>query len=176
MNVAAIASRTGIARTTIYRRYRDREELLAQALRQVTVRGAPAADLPVAAKLRWVLDRAEEVLEHGIGLGGVAAVLAGNDDDLTAAMRRALEDGLRPVRDEVVADVASGRLPPGLDADSLLSRRPTLWQAFLARALLHGTPVDPCWKDDLVELLRASVGEGSQPATGGAEGSAEDAG
>ena len=173
MNVAAIASRTGIARTTIYRRYRDREELLAQALRQVTVRGAPAADLPVAAKLRWVLDRAEEVLEHGIGLGGVAAVLAGNDDDLTAAMRRALEDGLRPVRDEVVADVASGRLPPGLDADSLLM---TVLGAYLARALLHGTPVDPCWKDDLVELLRASVGEGSQPATGGAEGSAEDAG
>lgn len=171
MNVAAIASRTGIARTTIYRRYRDREELLAQALRQVTVRGAPAADLPVAAKLRWVLDRAEEVLEHGIGLGGVAAVLAGTDDDLTAAMRRALEDGLRPVRDEVVADVASGRLPPGLDADSLLM---AVLGAYLARALLHGTPVDPRWKDDLVELLLTSVGEGPRPATDGAEGSAED--
>lgn len=119
-----------------------------------------------------MLDRAEEVLEHGIGLGGVAAVLAGTDDDLTAAMRRALEDGLRPVRDEVVADVASGRLPPGLDADSLLM---TVLGAYLARALLHGTPVDARWKDDLVELLRASVGKGPRPAADGAEVSAEGA-
>ena len=33
VNVAAVAARSGIARTTIYRRYRDRLELLQAALR-----------------------------------------------------------------------------------------------------------------------------------------------
>jgi AcrR family transcriptional regulator len=152
VNVAAVATRSGVARTTIYRRYRDREELLVAALQSVTRQGEPAPELPVGDKLAWLVARTEDVLAGGIGLGGVAAVLAGSDPDLGAALRTALDDGLRPVRDQVRADVDAGRLAASVDPDALLD---LVLGAFLAEALRHGTPPRPEWRQRTADLLGA---------------------
>lgn len=150
VSVAAISTRSGIARTTIYRRYRDREELLAAALRSVTEGGQPDVDLPIEDKLLWVLTRTEEVLARGIGLGGVASVLGDGDRDFSAALRRALDDGLRPVREQVATDVAAGRLLPSVDPDALLD---LVLGSYLAETLRHGSPPRPEWRQRTADLL-----------------------
>jgi AcrR family transcriptional regulator len=136
VTVAAVAERSGVARTTIYRRFTDRRALLAAALTPLAQRGVPPRDLPVRGKLEWFLAATEEVLDHGIGLGGVASVLTGDDPDFTDALRAALEAGLAPVRAELAADMERGRLAvadPELVLDLLLGLH-------LARRLRRGAP------------------------------------
>lgn len=154
VNVAAVAARTGIARTTVYRRYRDRAELLAAALARVTLRGEPPRGLTVAEKLRWVVDRTAEVIDDGIGPGGLAAVLTGSDPEFAAVLRRALEDGLRPIRDEMANDVAAGVLAPGTDADTLVQ---LVVGSHLGALLLDGTPPDEAARRRTTVLLAALV-------------------
>lgn len=91
VNVAAVSARSGVARTTIYRRYADRESLLGAALQPLAEHGEPADGLPVPEKVAWMLARTEDVLNHGIGLGGVGAVLADTDPEFSAALRESLE-------------------------------------------------------------------------------------
>jgi AcrR family transcriptional regulator len=151
VNVAAIASRTGLARTTIYRRYRDRRALLREALGQVATRDEPPHDLPTADKLLWVLSRAEEVLADGIGMGGVASVLADTDPEFSAALRAALDDALDPVRRQVERDRNQGVIADHVDADALVT---VLLGAYLAESLLRGEPSSDEWRQRVVALLR----------------------
>ncbi|HEY9564143.1 MAG TPA: TetR/AcrR family transcriptional regulator [Nocardioides sp.] len=149
VSIAGVANRSGIARTTIYRRYRDREELLVAALQPVTEQGAPAADSTLEKKLDWVLERAEEVLANGIGLGGVAAVLADTDPAFSAALRRSLSAGLEPIHAQISADVDSGSLVEHADPDLLVD---VLLGSYLSRVLRHGEP-DRAWRSRTARLL-----------------------
>ncbi|MDR7360914.1 TetR/AcrR family transcriptional regulator [Nocardioides marmoribigeumensis] len=123
VTIAAVSARSGVARTTVYRRFPDRRALLVAALSPLTDRGAPPQDLPVRGKLAWFLAATDEVLHRGIGPGGIAALLTEDDPDFTSVLREALEAGLAPVRSEMAADMAEGRLAlrdPDLVLDLLL--------------------------------------------------------
>ncbi len=63
----SVAARSGVARTTIYRRHRSRAKLMTAVLDELVQSPLPAPDLPVAEKLRWVLERVGDVLTHGLG-------------------------------------------------------------------------------------------------------------
>ncbi|MDP9822303.1 TetR/AcrR family transcriptional regulator [Nocardioides massiliensis] len=153
VNVAAVAARTGVARTTIYRRYRDRAELLAAVLHPVTAAGAPPEPGSVRDHLAWVLRRTGEVLASGVGPGGVAAVLTGSDPEFATALRASLESGLAPVRELVEADIAAGDLRADLDPDLLLD---LVLGAYLAGSLRRGAP-DAQWVDRTAAQLAALV-------------------
>lgn len=137
VNVAAVAARSGVARTTIYRRYRDREELLRAALKPVTARGRPPADASVREKFAWVLTRTQEVLAESIGVGGVAALVADTDPDFSAALRASLHSGLEPIHQQITDDVAQRRLASHVDADIVLN---LILGAYLAELIRHGSP------------------------------------
>jgi AcrR family transcriptional regulator len=153
VNVATVAARSGVARTTIYRRYDDRGALLRAALATATQRGAPEAELPLREKLLWLLARTEEVLVSGIGLGGVAAVLAGSDPEFGGALRDALAAGLHPVRDQVAADIAGGVVSGTVEAGDVVD---LVLGAYLAEVLLHGTPSEP-WRERTADLLESAL-------------------
>lgn len=157
VNVASVAARSGVARTTIYRRYRDRTELLQASLRPVTDKGEPPAGASVREKLSWVLTRTQEVLAGSIGLGGVAAVVADSDPDFSSALRAALHAALEPVRDQITRDVADGRLAPDVDADILVN---LILGAYLAEVVRYGTP-RATWLERTVGLLASSLGAGA---------------
>jgi AcrR family transcriptional regulator len=144
-----VSARTGIARTTIYRRYRDRGALLRAALRPVVHQGEPAADLPVRAKIAWVLDRTEEVLAGSIGPGGVAAVIADTDPEWSSALRDVLAAALEPLRRQVADDVARGVLTPYADDDTVVG---LLLGAYLAETVRYGSP-RPGWRERTADLL-----------------------
>ncbi len=159
VSVAAVAQRSGIARTTIYRRYRDRRDLLQAALQPVTDRGAPPEALPVREKFVWVLTRTQEVLEASIGLGGVAAVVADSDREFGDALRSSLRSALEPVHQQITDDVAHGRLAAHTDADIVVN---LVLGAYLAELVRHPRP-RPGWLERTADLLALALGPDGRP-------------
>lgn len=157
VNIDAVASRSGVARTTIYRRYRSRDELMTDLLDGLVDAEPPAPMLPVPDKLRWVLHRILGLLEHGIGRGGTAAVLTNRDPAFTSALRSRLAEQLRVLQEAMATDVESGRLSPRVDPDTLVG---LLFGAYLAEVLRYGDP-RPEWADRTVALLAPAVAAGS---------------
>ncbi len=90
VTVEAVAARSGIAKTTIYRRYSDRRDMLAAALSRVTTPEPLAVDAQPADRLRWLIHDAVKTIEVGIGFGGLAAMLTDDDPDFTKLFRRIL--------------------------------------------------------------------------------------
>ncbi len=155
VNVAAVAARSGIAKTTIYRRYRDREDLLRAALQPVTESGAPSRELSVRDKLSWVLTRASDVIANGVGRGGVAAVLTNSDPEFSGALRDSLRSALDPLHRQITADTEEGHLAAYVDADILLN---LVLGAYLAELLRYGT-ARPQWLERTADLLAASMAD-----------------
>jgi AcrR family transcriptional regulator len=153
VNVTAVAARSGVAKTTIYRRYQGREDLLRAALQPVTKRGKPPKQLPAREKLVWVLARAQEVLAVGVGPGGVAAVLTNSDLEFSSALRTSLTSALRPLQQQISADIDQGHLAAHVDADILLN---LILGAYLAELLRHGAP-RPQWLERTADLLTVAV-------------------
>src|SRR3954451_20326046 len=107
VTVEAVAARSGIAKTTIYRRHRDRRDMLSVALTRVTTPEPLAAQADAPDRLRWLIREAVKTIEVGIGFGGFAALLTDDDPDFTKLFRRILADkraGLESVIDESKAD------------------------------------------------------------------------
>lgn len=154
VNVASVAARSGVARTTIYRRYSDRTELLRDVLRPVVHRGEPGADLSVREKVAWVLARTEEVLAGSIGRGGVAAAMADTDPEFSGVLREVLAAALEPLREQIVADMAAERLTPRADNDIVIN---LLLGAYLAEVVRYGAPRRD-WSDRTTDLLAAVLG------------------
>jgi len=153
VNIDSVAARSGVARTTIYRRYSSRDELMRATMEHLIDKAPVAPDLPVREKLRWVLDRITEILENRLGPGGTAAIIANSDPDFTSALRRRLAVRLSTLSDLVNLDVARARLRADVDADTLLG---LLIGAYLAEVLRFGSPRDD-WTDRALELLTPAV-------------------
>jgi len=153
--IEAIAERAGVGRNTIYRRWRSKEELIADALRELTTDVDWSAEDLYSLLLTWLRDFARTFSDplHGRLLAGVLGELQQNPvfadvyadrvvrprrEALLARLTEAREHGeLRPDADvELVADLLGGalllrRLPLGLPtarttyAEELLE---TIWR------------------------------------------------
>ena len=153
VNIDSVAARSGVARTTIYRRYRSRAELMTAVLDELVETPLPAPELSVAEKVRWVLERVRDVLDDGLGRGGVAAVLADSDPEFTRALRTRIADQLQPLTDMITADIEAGRLAAHVDPDTLVG---LLFGAYLAEVLRYGSPRAD-WTDRNAELLIIAI-------------------
>ena len=79
-----------MAKTTIYRRYRDRQEMLAAALASLTQPPPPPDTSAAAPILEWLIGQCYNAIEKGIGVGGVAALLTDEDPAFTKLIRSLL--------------------------------------------------------------------------------------
>src|SRR4051812_25526729 len=149
VHIDAVAARSGVARTTIYRRFRNRDALLAATLGGFVDAPLPAARLPVEDKLRWVLEQVRELVEDQLGRGAVAAALAGTDPAFSAALRTRLTRRLSAVQGEIDADITDGRIREGVDAEALAG---LAFGAFLGEVLQHGR-ARPGWAEGVIDLL-----------------------
>jgi AcrR family transcriptional regulator len=153
VNIDSVAARSGVARTTIYRRYRSRDELM-NAIMEHLIDPAPLApDLPVGEKLRWVMDRISDILENRLGPGATAAIIADSDPEFTTAVRSRLATRLSSLADLMNIDIKAGRLQPKIDPDTVLG---VLVGAYLAEVLRFGSPREG-WMDRAVTLLTPAV-------------------
>ena len=120
VNVEAVAEHAGVAKTTIYRRYRDREEMIAAALTSLTSLPPPPDGSDLQPMLQWVIQQSFNAIESGIGLGGVAALLTDEDTRFTALIRALLVEHRAALAAVVEDAAAAGQLRADLDVDTML--------------------------------------------------------
>jgi AcrR family transcriptional regulator len=149
LTIEGVSARSGVARTTIYRRYRNRDELLAAALDQIIEGPFPPSELPLRTKVRWVLEQVAQLLEESLGRGSVAAVLTGSDPQFSAAIRLRIERRLAILRQLVNEDIRAGRVQDAADPSAVVS---LLFGAYLGEVLRHGEP-EAGWMEGITDTL-----------------------
>jgi AcrR family transcriptional regulator len=153
VTVEAVANRSTVARTTIYRRYDDRSDLLRAAIDRIAQQEVPPQRLSIRGKLRWVLERVQLILEQGLGRGGVAAVLTNSAPEFTEAFRGSLTVHLHPLQESIAADARRGLLRADLDADMAIN---LIFGSYLGEVLRYGRPRDD-WMDRTVDILETAL-------------------
>jgi AcrR family transcriptional regulator len=149
VTVEAVAARSGIAKTTIYRRYRDRREMLSAALSQVTTPEPLAVDADAPDRLRWVIEEAVKTVDVGIGFGGLASLVTDDDPDFTKLFRRILARQ-RAKLESVVDDAkADGSFRAGFDSATLVD---AVVGAFIAERSRTGR-IAAGWEGRLFDLF-----------------------
>jgi AcrR family transcriptional regulator len=151
VTVEGVATRAGVAKTSIYRRHANRAELLTSVLASAI--GVP--DLPVGGtvrdKIRSALEQAWRQMGDVLGPGGLAAIVGNTDPEFTDLFRAEL----RPYDQALVArirqDVGDGVLRPDLDEEGVVS---LMLGAYLGELVRHGR-VSPDWMDRSLELIWA---------------------
>jgi AcrR family transcriptional regulator len=148
LSVEAVAGRSGAAKTTIYRRYRDKAALVAAAVE----RRAPAKPpQPVGDSLRedvhslaaWL---ARSISEQDVGLLGALFAGMRNDARLAQAMRRILRRDETAMTDGLVRQAAE-RLAPGA-ATLFAEVAPAM---IVQRIVVVGEPCDAAFVAHLVD-------------------------
>ncbi|UGT62588.1 TetR/AcrR family transcriptional regulator [Nocardia asteroides] len=160
VTVEAVAAAAGVAKTTIYRRYRDREEMLISALGAVA-RPAPPADpaTPVAV-LGWIVEQCVHAVAGGIGLGGVAALLTGQDPAFTTAIRAVLVDHRAALAEVLGSPATAEWIRPELDAETVLD---LVVGAYLSEHARSGG-VGPDWQTRVLTTLWPALSTATPPA------------
>lgn len=120
VTVEAVAARSGIAKTTIYRRHRDRRDMLSVALSRVTTPEPLAAQAGAADRLRWLIKEAVKTVEAGIGFGGFAAMLTDDDPDFTKLFRQILAGQRAELESVIGAGKADGSFRADVDGATLV--------------------------------------------------------
>jgi AcrR family transcriptional regulator len=148
---AAVAERSGVERSTLYRRYGDRWAMMIDAILEFSGRESPAPSLgSFAEDLRFLLNRMAEILATPIGPGlwAVGAALrAGSAPEHRARFWQTRFQQIAPIID---AAKARGEIAADVDAEEVF--------AFAAgnvhfRMLVIGERVDADMVDRIVDLV-----------------------
>ncbi len=149
VTVDGVTSRSGVAKTTIYRRYSNRSELLTSVLMNAAVAPEVPREGSVQDKIRIALDQVWHQMDAVLGRGGLAALVANSDPEFTDLFRAALQPHLDMLVSRMREDVDAGLLRPDLDADGVVS---LMLGAYLGELVRHGR-VEPGWTDRTIDLL-----------------------
>jgi AcrR family transcriptional regulator len=149
VTVEAVAAGSGVAKTTIYRRYADREAVLRAALTAaIGEPGEPVGTTP-REKIRWALDQTWHQMAGVLGRGGLAAILGKPDPRFTDLFRSVLDPYHDALIDLIRADITAGQLRPDLDPDTVVS---LLVGAYLGEMVRRGR-VDKQFSERCVDLI-----------------------
>jgi len=160
VTIEAVAARTGMARTTIYRRYRDRNEMLAAAMEPIAESSSPAPPSTDAQALAWLVEQSLRSVDDGIGFGGLAALVTDADPASTDLIRSILARHRAALGRAVEHDIEIGHGRRDLDVDTFLD---CIIGAYFAEHARSGA-VEPGWADRVVRTLLPSFARSDRPA------------
>ncbi|MEU7854487.1 TetR/AcrR family transcriptional regulator [Nonomuraea sp. NPDC049141] len=138
LTIEAIASKAGVGKTTIYRRWSNKEDLVVDALATLKAPLPPLAGESVRDDLIVLLDVMRT--EAGQSRSRCVMNIAMSDADryprlMERFMKRAVEPRKQAMRSTLERGVASGELRPDLDID--------LAMAMLSGTMMHNTKWAP---------------------------------
>ena len=127
VTVKGVAAASGVAKTTIYRRYRDGATFCRRRSRSPHQLPLDTADGHTPDRLRWLIRHAVETIEDGVGLGGVAAMLTDEDPEFNALFRQILVEQRRHLaRGDRCEQKQTGRCGPTSTAQPLSTQSSAL--------------------------------------------------
>lgn len=140
----AIARQAGVARSTLYRNWASRDDLLIDAIEEQAPFPVSMPGEPVPARLEAVLQEiAVALTATSWGWIFPAALAATDASPALAAGYRAFMTGLRTTFTSIIADgKKAGELPPALDEEDLTD---ALLGPLIFRRLIRKLPADPAW-------------------------------
>lgn len=153
VTIEAVAAHSGVARTTIYRRYRNRDEMLTAAL--VAVGTPPGLDdeLSGEQRLRWVVRHAASMVSDGIGFGGMAALITDADPAFTEIFRTVLSTHRADLARVIDDGKGRGVVATTVDPDTLVDG---IVGTLVAERARSGSVGDD-WEDRVVAMFAPIV-------------------
>ena len=154
LRIEDVAARSGVNKTTIYRRWPSKEELVASTLEALTF----SSDLPDTGTLRGdllqLLTEIKERAETPVGRGIIRLIQAERGRDAFAAiLRKSRAEHLKARREIFERAMVRGEIPRGSETSMLVE----LAVAPLIARLLHGAELD----DRFIEVLVSTVVAGA---------------
>jgi len=149
VNIESVSAEAGIAKTTIYRRYDDREALLKAAINSAKIEVDIPSDLSTYDTFRWLLHEASELADNVVGRGTAAAMLIIEDPESVALLREMIK-----VRASRLSALVRSRVDAGdLRADLDLGLVATILLGAVLGQIIRGGSVDDEWAESVLELL-----------------------
>ena len=161
LTVDNVARRSGVHKTTIYRRWKDRESLVADAVIDLAAARVPFPDTgDIDADLRELARSFVRFLNSPAGEAIAAATLsdAGRIPEIADAKRRFFSDRFRRAEPVVSAAIARGELPAGTDPAELVR---TLVAPIYLRLLVTAEPIDQTTADNAAKAALAAARAGA---------------
>ncbi|MDF1478815.1 TetR/AcrR family transcriptional regulator [Leifsonia sp. H3M29-4] len=149
VSVESVAAASGVAKTTIYRRFSNRASLLTGVVTSASAAVAIPTDLTTRETLGWVLRNASDTIEQVIGRGTVAAVLANEDPEFTTLLLEMIRTSTRPLRDTLRARVEAGEIPDEIDIELVMS----MLLGVVIAELIRGRETDDAWVESVLGLI-----------------------
>jgi TetR/AcrR family transcriptional regulator, regulator of autoinduction and epiphytic fitness len=152
ITIEAVAARSGVAKSTIYRHWPSRLELINDAFHELK----PSVPLPTEGTVRDRLVAFLEQVARNVGTSMWSACLpalidaAEHDPDARELHCRLTETGRQSLVDLLAEGVQNGELPAGLDLELLAE---TLLGPILIRRLMLHEPFDPSRVRHLVDQV-----------------------
>lgn len=149
VSVESVAASSGVAKTTIYRRYENRESLLTAAITSATTTIEFPTDLSAQDTLRWVLRHARDTIEQVVGRGTVAAIIVDEDPQFTQLLLGMIRATSRPLREDLRKRSLAGEIKADLDVELAMS----ILLGVVVAELIRGRVTDEHWVDSVLALL-----------------------
>src|ERR1700741_57297 len=134
VTVEAVAARSGVAKTTIYRRYRNRNDMLTAALASITQPRPPPNPSELVPVVEWLVEQSYRAVHDGIGAGGLAALLTDENRDHTQLLRSIVHQH-RAALASVLRDAMNNQVVGGdIDVETVMDCIAGAYLAELARS------------------------------------------
>ena len=148
LTVDGVAKQAGVARTTVYRRYRDKAELVSAAID--TLRD-PSKRPDSGDARRDLVQHVENMRRNfDMSLAGTLLMEEPHNPRLIALFReRMVHPRRRIIRDSIQKGIERGQIRPDLDTERTLDY---LLGALFAAVLTQGRP-DPTWSQDTIDAI-----------------------
>ncbi len=155
LSIEQVAARAGISKSTLYRRYSAKVDLVVATLASMpALRGVDVVGdgQPIREVLLGMLRHGATVVSTPGSLGALSALTSGRpaDRELAEAMRgRVMGPQIRQVSERLAKAVAMGEIRADVPLDVAIT---TLWGALIARSL-SGEPLDDAWLEQVLAIV-----------------------
>ena len=156
LTVEAVVERSGVARSTIYRHWATRRDLLVAAFERLMPPVAdPDVEGPLGERLQTLLEAQVRNLRRATWAAAIPTMLeaTSRDPELAGVRERLREQHRGPVRRTLERAIERGELPGDTDIDEAVSQ---LAGPIMFRQLISGEPIDAEFGRRVVQLFLAS--------------------
>jgi AcrR family transcriptional regulator len=166
LTIDNVARRSGVHKTTIYRRWKDRDSLVADAVIDLAAARVPFPDThDIDADLRELARSLVRFFNSPVGKAVLAATLsdAARLPEIAEAKRRFFQDRFRRAEPAVAGAIARGQLPADTDPAELVR---TLVAPIYLRLLVTAEPITGTTADNAARVALAAARAGALSFSG----------